>query len=210
MRPVIVSPPQDQDPEQRLAPDGLAGLARAAVAGRRDAVRTLIVSVTPAVLKTIRGVIGGAHPDVEDCAQEAVWRFVGALPGFRYECSVLHFACRVAVHTALNVKRSHRARGEGRLEPLAEDYVDPGPSPAEELASAGRRHAVRELFATLPTDQAEALILHLVLGFTVEETAAACGAPANTIRSRLRLAKQALRMRAGANPALLEVLEVTP
>ena len=81
--------------------------------------------------------------------------------------------CRVAVHTALNVKRSHRVRGEGRLDPLeAEDLVAPGPSPAEELASAGRREALREIFATLPTDQAAALILHLVLGFTIEETAA--------------------------------------
>jgi RNA polymerase sigma factor (sigma-70 family) len=206
MRPVLVS--KTRDPEQRPAPDGLASLARAAVAGRREAVRTLIVSVTPAVLKALRGVLGGAHPDLEDCAQDAVWRFIGALPGFRYECSVLHFACRIAVHTALNVKRDQRVRGEGRLEPLAEDYVDPGPSPAEELASAGRRRAVRELFATLPTDQAEALILHLVLGFTIEETAAACEAPPNTIRSRLRLAKQAMRMRAGASPALQEALEV--
>jgi RNA polymerase sigma-70 factor (ECF subfamily) len=206
MRPVLVS--TARDPEHRPAPDGLASLARAAAAGRKEAVRTLIVSVTPAVLKALRGVLGGAHPDLEDCAQDAVWRFVGALPGFRYECSVLHFACRIAVHTALNVKRDLRARGEGRLEPLAEDHVDPGASPAEELASAGRRRAVRELFATLPTDQAEALILHLVLGFTIEETAAACDAPPNTIRSRLRLAKQAVRMRAGANPALQEALEV--
>ena len=206
MRAIIAT--HEQDPEQRLAPDGLAALARASASGRRDAERTLIVSVTPAVLKAIRGVLGSAHPDTEDCAQDAVWRFVGALPGFRYECSVLHFACRVAVHTALNVKRGYRTRGEGRLEPLAEDHVDPGPSPAEELASAGRRQATRELFAALPTDQAEALILHLVLGFTIEETAAACGAPPNTIRSRLRLAKHALRLRANASPALKEALEV--
>ena len=208
MRPVPV--PREQDAEQRPGSDGLASLARAAASGRPEAVRTLIMSVTPAVLKAVRGVLGTAHPDVEDAAQESVWRFVRALDGFRYECGVLHFACRVAVHTALNVKRKHRVRAEGRLQPLeAEDHVDPGPSPAEELAAAGRREAVRELFATLPTDQAEALILHLVLGFTIEETAAACGAPANTVKSRLRLAKHAMRMRAGANPALQEALEVT-
>ena len=32
--------------------------------------------------------------------------------------------------------------------------------------------------------------------------------PSNTVRSRLRLAKQAMRLRAGANPALQEALEV--
>jgi RNA polymerase sigma-70 factor (ECF subfamily) len=208
LRPVTL--PRALDAEQRPAPDGLASLARAAASGRQEAVRTLIVSVTPAVLKAVRGVLGSAHPDVEDAAQDAVWRFVRALDRFRYECGVLHFACRVAVHTALNVKRSHRVRGEGRLQPLeSEDHVDPGPSPAEELAAAGRREAIRELFATLPTDQAEALILHLVLGFSIEETAATCGAPPNTVRSRLRLAKQAMRLRAGASPALQEALEVT-
>ena len=34
------------------------------------------MSVTPAILRTVRGVMGTAHPDVEDVAQESVWRLV--------------------------------------------------------------------------------------------------------------------------------------
>jgi hypothetical protein len=56
------------------ARDELGALARAAGEGRADAVRTLIMSVTPAILRTVRGVLGTAHPDVEDVAQESVWR----------------------------------------------------------------------------------------------------------------------------------------
>src|SRR5689334_8976624 len=93
------------EPEGRRALDELAQLARTAAEGRPDAVRTLIMSVTPAILRTVRGVMGTAHPDVEDTAQESVWRFVNALAGFRYECGVLHFACKIAVHTALNARR---------------------------------------------------------------------------------------------------------
>jgi len=197
----------DQELEARTARDELGTLARAAGEGRADAVRTLIMSVTPSILRTVRGVMGTAHPDVEDVAQESVWRLVNALPGFRYECGVLHFACKVAVHTALNARRRERHRGGGRLDALEpEDHAHAGPSPSEELASASRRESVRELFASLPTAQAEAFVMHIVLGFSVEETADACEVPANTIRSRLRLAKQAMRMRAAANPALSDIL----
>ena len=66
---------------------------------------------------------------------------------------------------------------------------------------------MRELFAALPTAQAEAFVMHIVLGFSIEETADACEVPANTVRSRLRLAKQAMRMRAAANPALSDILK---
>lgn len=198
--------------EEALEPhrprDELSALARAAAQGQPDAARTLIMSVTPAILKAVRGVLGTAHPDVEDVAQEAVWRLVNALPGFRYECGVLHFACKVAVHTALNARRRERRRGAGRTESFEPgDHAYAGPSPSEELASAARRDSVRELFASLPTAQAEAFVMHLVLGFSVEETADACEVPANTVRSRLRLAKQALRMRAAANPALSDILK---
>ena len=57
------------------------------------------------------------------------------------------------------------------------------------------------------TPQAEAFVMHRGRGFAVEETADACEVPANTVRSRLRLAKQALRMRAAANPALSDILK---
>jgi RNA polymerase sigma-70 factor (ECF subfamily) len=194
--------------EARRARDELAALARAAAGGSSDAVRTLVVSVTPAILRTVRGMMGTAHPEAEDVAQESLWRFVNALPGFRYECGVLHFACKVAVHTALNARRRERHRGGGRTDVLEpEDHAHAGPSPSEELASAARRELVRELFATLPTAQAEAFAMHIVLGFSVEETADACEVPANTVRSRLRLAKQAMRMRAAAHPALLDALK---
>ncbi|HEY6879466.1 MAG TPA: RNA polymerase sigma factor [Polyangiales bacterium] len=201
--------PSAPEPESRPIRDELAALARAATDGRADAARTLIVSVTPAVLRSVRGVLGTAHPDVEDTAQEAMLRFVHALAGFRYESSVLHFACKVAVHTALNVRRSHKRRGEGRTEELeSSDHPSLGPAPDEELSSAARREGARELFAMLPTAQAEVFVMHIVLGLSIEETAAACDVPANTVRSRLRLAKQAMRMRASSIPALRDILEV--
>jgi len=53
------------------------------------------------------------------------------------------------------------------------------------------------------------LVLHAAHGFTVEELAGAIGRPLETIRSRLRLAKRALRERIDASPELADVLRVT-
>jgi RNA polymerase sigma-70 factor (ECF subfamily) len=120
-----------------------------------------------------------------------------------------HFACRVALHTARNARRhaSYRAR----YTPLAdaEDLLrveGDEPSPADAVAGARRRHALRALLDELPDVQAEVLALHIILGYSVQETAAVTGAAHNTVRSRLRAALTHLRSRIDASEALLEVI----
>jgi RNA polymerase sigma-70 factor (ECF subfamily) len=90
-------------------------------------------------------------------------------------------------------------------------------SPAEEQATSvnddavgsRRRELLRELLEDLPEEQAEALALRVVMGWSLEEVAQASGAPVNTVRSRVRLAKEALRQRIEALPGLAE-LKVNP
>ena len=88
------------------------------------------------------------------------------------------------------------------------DAAAADPSPAEAVVLRGRREALGVLLDELPANQAEALVLHAALGFTIDEIAAAVGRPAETIRSRLRLAKQVLRERIDTSPELSEILEV--
>src|SRR5260221_2794996 len=86
-------------------PDRLGQLAALSRAGDADAQRTLLVTVGPAMLPVVRGVLGSRHPDVEDTLQEAMVAVHLALPGFRGECTTLHFACRIAIQTAMNARR---------------------------------------------------------------------------------------------------------
>ena len=69
---------------------------------------------------------------------------------------------------------------------------------------------MRALLADLPEEQAEALALRVVLGWSLEEVARAYGIPTNTVRSRVRLAKEALRRRIEATPGLVEELALEP
>jgi RNA polymerase sigma-70 factor (ECF subfamily) len=191
--------------------DALVELARQVVAGDRKATRSLIAAVGSAMLRAIRQVLARSTPDIEDVAQEAMEAFVAALPGFRGECSVLHFARRVAVLTALANRRrlDLRARWSADAsEPAALEAICADPSPADAVLLRGRREALGALLDELPANQAEVLVLHTALGFTIDEIAASVGRPAETIRSRLRLAKQVLRDRISANPELSELLEV--
>ena len=71
-----------------------------------------------------------------------------------------------------------------------------------------RRALLRALLDELPEAQAETLVLRIMLGFSMAETAEATSVPLNTVRSRLRLAKEALRSRIEQDPCLAEMLEV--
>lgn len=191
--------------------DPLKALVSAATAGDPDAQRTLLVTLGPSLLRAVRGVLGSSHPDVEDALQDSMAAVHAALPSFRGESGTVHFACRVAVQTALNVRRraGYRVRHTPSLSPeelsaLARDDR----SPADAQAERARRVILRELLDELPPVQAEALVLHVVLGYSVDETARAMGTPRDTVRSRLRAALGALRARVGGDRVLLEVLDV--
>lgn len=195
------------------AEDELRPLAAAAAAGDPVATRTLLTALGPHLLRVVRRVLGGGHPDVEDVTQQAAMEVVRGLAGFRGGCSVLHFGSRVALHVALAARRREAARKRALPEPpqvLDEDRVPSDAAGPE--AEAGRRAMaalVRALCEELPPLQAEALALHVVLGFTVHEIATTSGVPLETVRSRLRLAKAALLARALAQPGLRELVEET-
>lgn len=196
--------------EAAPASDALAEVARAAAAGNAAATRTLLVSLGPHLLRTVRRVLGRGHADVEDVLQESASAVLEALPRFRGESSVLHFACRVALLTAMNARRREltRKRLSLRDDSLGvEQLSSPLPGPDSSLAARAAAALVRDLLDSLPLEQAEALALHCVLGYTVAEIASATNAPQETVRSRLRLAKRALRERAQTDERLASFTE---
>jgi RNA polymerase sigma-70 factor, ECF subfamily len=188
-------------------PDPLADLAARATHGDEAAMRELLRSIATSLLAAVRAVVGRNAPDVEDIAQETMVAFVHALPAFRGECSVNHYVSRIAVRTAV-AARKRRVVRENRADSLEDDSTREvyAASPGEEAWAARRRAALRSLLDELPEVQAETFALRIALGYSMQEVAAATGAPVNTVRSRLRLAKEALRKRIEQDPALAEVL----
>lgn len=167
-------------------------LARAAAGGDARAMRDLLRQLAPRFERVVRAILGRQHEDVDDVVQQAMLGFVQALPSFRGECEPVYFASRVAARTAVAAarkRRAARARHEDGVE--LDELVASGPEPD---ADRGRRMTVlRDALARIPQEQAEALALRIVLGWSLTEVASAMGVPVNTVRSRMRLAKTALR-----------------
>lgn len=209
----LVAHSAGQDTHDRVrSSDPLLPVLRRAGAGDREAARELVKAVGPAMLRAVRKVMGPRTADVEDVLQEAVEGLLLALPSFKGQCTVLHFACRVGVLSALASRRRANFRAELVVDApdAAEDSASPAASPLEGASANRRRQVVGQLLDDLPPAQSEVLVLHCALGFTVDEIAASLGRPAETVRSRLRLAKQALRERISASAELAEILEVGP
>jgi RNA polymerase sigma factor (sigma-70 family) len=196
------------DPSVRS--DDLLPLATATAKGDPDAAATLVLHVAGPMLRVVRKVLGRQHPDIDDVAQDAVIALLRALPTFRGECSVVHFARRVSLLTALAARRQSVARlqrGEAQ-DGIIENMADELPSPLATTLTSRRRELIHHLLDDLPDVLQECLALHFVLEYTVEEIAAAIAVSPNTVWSRLRQGKRALRRRLEADSQLAEMLEV--
>ena len=124
------------------------------------------------MLAAVRRVMGSKHRDIDDIAQDAVIALLGALQTFRGECSVVHFAKRVAVLTALSRRR--RVGIENRCSDTdatgIENVPDSNGSPWAAAVSQRRRELVQQLLDELPDVLAEALALHFAFGYTVKRS----------------------------------------
>jgi RNA polymerase sigma factor (sigma-70 family) len=183
-------------------------LALRAAAGDLEATQALLGYLVPVIRRVVAGVMGAAHADFDDVAQQSLIAVLGALPSFRGECSPAGYASRIAFRVALRA-RKQRGREQNRLDAFARGTPDESaPSPVEVSGAQRRRELLRELLARLPEEQAETLALRVVLGWSLDEIASATGAPTNTVRSRMRLAKDALRKSIEKSPGLCEELGV--
>lgn len=186
--------------------DPLLSVAAQARDGDAAAERTLLRAVAPNILQVVRSVLGGNHPEIPDVCQEACLALLQALPRFRAECTVVHFACRIAVLSSMNARRRDRLRKAAVPDLEPETLSDRSLSPANQLAVFQRRQALRSLLDELPESQAAVLAHHVMLGHTIEETARAQGTPVATVRSRLRYALNALRRRVYSDPGVFELI----
>ncbi len=187
---------------ERLSP-----LVLRAQQGDAEATGQVVSELAPGVLRAVAVLLGRQHPELEDLAQEVLLAVVAALPEFRGESTLLHFAVRIAARKSVTVRRRTRTV-LGWLESFwqGEHPVRQGPTlPHEHLHGERQRALLRLLLSKLPEVQAEVLLLRVVCGHSIEEISTLTQTPFNTVRSRLRLAKEALRERIAAEPEWAEL-----
>lgn len=180
-------------------------LARAAAAGDEASLEALLRVLAPALVGVVRAVLGPNHPDRDDALQDCLIALVNALPAFEGRSRIERYARRIAVRLCID-RRRRAQRRFARMAPEVElDGISVADAALEEMAEQ-RRETVRELLETLPDAQAETLALRVCLGMSLEEVAESTGVPVNTVRSRIRLARAALRARIERDPRLSDLL----
>lgn len=129
--------------------------------------------------------------DAADAVQvglEQAWRRRSTL---RDDSRLRPWLDRIVIREAIHLSNGRRSL-LARLFTSRSDvkWIEPADTKASEPATFV---ALRAAFGHLSPDQRAVVALHLHAGYSVTETAAIVGAPDETVRSRLRLAKQRLR-----------------
>lgn len=163
---------------------------RASLSGQPSVEESLLVDLLPRVRNLVRYLVRG-DSDVEDISQEALIALLHGLPSYRGEGLLNAWADRVVARTTfLWLKRMRDSREPRSNEPEALVAVPSEDTPLDEHIH--HQHVVT-LLDLIPNEQRHALVLHHVLEMSVPEIAAELGVPLETVRSRLRLGRAALR-----------------
>jgi len=176
-----------------LAPVGPDPRIAAAASGDRAAAQQLCRELLPRVRNLVRYLLRG-DSRVDDVAQEALIAVLRGLASFRGDGRFESWVDRVVARTTFASIRRIRAETPPGVRPVEGGETDA--SAAATGAPVDSYVLRRELAAALdrlPADQRESLVLHFAIGMTVPEIADAMAAPHETVRSRLRLGKAALR-----------------
>jgi len=182
-----------------LAPEDLDATVRLAQSGDEDAFRRLYRAQQPALLRYLRVLVG---QDAEDIASEAwlqiardLGTFSGDWDGFR------GWTATVARHRAMDSLRAQRRRPQFSVSP--EHFLDliAKEHTADLALELVATDAAVTLIASLPRDQAEAVMLRAVLGLDAQAAGKILGKRAGAVRTAAYRGLRQLARRLEANGA---------
>jgi RNA polymerase sigma-70 factor, ECF subfamily len=180
-------------------PVDLTEAVDAARQGDEAAFGVLYRAVQPGLLRYLRGLVG---EDAEDVASEAWLQIARDIRAFREEGAGFRgWAATIARNRALDHLRRQRRRPVGALpaEYLA-DLPD-GQDTADQAITAVATSAAVALIATLPRDQAEAILLRAIVGLDARAAAQVLGKRPGSVRTAAWRGLRRLARQLGAGTA---------
>jgi RNA polymerase sigma-70 factor (ECF subfamily) len=166
---------------QAVAADDLAAAVRAAQHGDEQAFRLLYRAVQPSLLRYLHALVGD---EAEDVASEAWLQITRDLANFRGDYDGFRgWTATIARHRAMDhVRRLRRRPSVAVPIELLTDLSD-GADTADMAAGSMATAAAVKLVASLPPDQAEAVILRVVFGLDAAAAGRVLGKRAGAVRT---------------------------
>jgi RNA polymerase sigma-70 factor (ECF subfamily) len=180
-----------QAPQTGAAADPWAELVGRAVAGDAPSMEALLLRLLPRARNLVRYLVRRDR-EVDDIVQVALLLIARRLSTFEGRGAFTSWADRLVARTTFAELRKRDHLVFSAAPPYLEAMSGPE-DVATPLDYTVRRRVVR-LLDQLSLEQRTALVLHHVLELTVPEIAYETGAPVETVRSRLRLGRERLRL----------------
>jgi RNA polymerase sigma-70 factor, ECF subfamily len=167
-------------------------LVRRIAAGDRPAFDELYRRTSPWLLARLRRRC--ADDDVvADVMQEtylAVWRAAGSFAGASVSGSAVGWLWTIAAHRLVDAFRRRARHNELPAVPLAETVA---PAAEDEVLAGRVGQELEQALLVLPPEARQVLRAMVLDGLSVRETSVLLGVPENTVKTRARRARLALR-----------------
>jgi RNA polymerase sigma-70 factor (ECF subfamily) len=159
----------------------LSSVVRAARGGDQEAFRMLYREVQPGLVRYLRGLVGD---DAEDLASETWLQIARDIRSFRDEGAGFRgWAATIARHRALDhLRRNQRRPVAGMSDDVLADLPDTQDT-ADQVIRIAATNATIAFIATLPRDQAEAVLLRVVVGLDAKAAARVMGKRPGAVRT---------------------------
>ncbi|MCY3623378.1 MAG: RNA polymerase sigma factor [Gammaproteobacteria bacterium] len=164
---------------------------RDAQAGRRDALRNLVLRFQDSVLAYALSLLGDYHL-AEDAAQESLVTMIRNLGQLREPAAFVGWLRTIVFK---HCDRIRRRRHVELVLPEDESLIDHRETPDEAKAIDEIGACVQRAVAALPAAQREAVILYYMSDMSGPDVAAFLGLPLTTIKKRLHDARSTLKRR---------------
>lgn len=154
--------------------------------GDMAAFRMLVERHEGKVAGVVKGLLGDV-PEADDVGQEVFIRLYESLASFRGDAALGTYVTRIAINLSLNELKRQKRKAT-RFGSLRE---------AEEKETASADDALHELLhreiENLEPEYRTVVILRMIEGYSVQETAALLNVPVGTVMSRLHRAQKKLK-----------------
>lgn len=164
----------------------------------QEAVRTILRRYNQRLYRVVRAILRH-DSEAEDAVQEAYLRAFSHLDDFRGEASLGTWLTRIAINEALGRLRRRRAGHEpvGGEQIIAQIIQFPAAGASHDLertmAQREIQHLLEHAIDELPEDFRAVLVMRVIEGMSVEETAVLLRLQPETVKTRLHRARKLLR-----------------
>jgi len=167
-----------------------AQLLALAAESQRDALDALYSAYKSRIYTFLLRFLG--DPELaDDVTQEAFTKAFTALPKLERGTKVLPWLYRVASNSAIDQVRRRKRFIWIRIGAMQNTPHEP--RAADESGVVGEREHVQSVLRTLPPENAVALLLHALEGYSYKEIAEIQGASLTAVRSRIARARSAFK-----------------